>query len=133
MAPHAQFWSPYFGNQEIDLDDDLSAMQKFAVNEGLICMKAMPDYGLLGFKCYPSESGFAVQMRLGGHDPQGQKHDYYSYIFVDTNDSGEITRWETHVSPEYNDFLDFVMGIHGPFKDGLETYNAAAEKIMKEG
>ena len=56
-----------------------------------------------------------------------------NHIFVDTNASGEITRWETHVSPAYNDFLDFVMGIHGPFKDGLETYNAAAEKIMKEG
>ena len=133
MAPHAAFWSPYFGNQVIDLEDDLDTMQKFGINEAVICMKTMPDYGLMGFKCYPSESGFAIQMRLGGHDLQGQQHDYYCYIFVDTNSSGEITRWETHVSPEYNDFLDFVIGIHGPFKNGLKAYNEAAEKKMMKG
>ena len=108
-------------------------MQKFAVNEAVVCMKAMPDYSLLGFKCYPSEAGFAMQVHLGGHDAAGQLHDYYAYQFVDTNASGEITRWETHVSPEYNDFLDHVLGIHGPFKDGLEAYNAAAKNKMTEG
>ena len=133
MAPHAQFWSPYFGDKAIDLDEGLSAMQEFGVNEAIICMKAMPDYSLMDFKCYPSEAGFAMQVHLGGHDADGQLHDYYAYQFVDTNDSGEITRWETHVSPEYNDFLDHVMGIHGPFKDGLEAYNEAAAKKMAEG
>ena len=74
-----------------------------------------------------------MQVHLGGHDAEGQLHDYFAYQFVDTNTSGEITRWETHVSPEYNDFLDHVMGIHGPFKDGLEAYNEAAKKKMAEG
>ena len=133
MAPHAQFWSPYFGDKAIDLDEGLSAMQEFGVNEAVVCMKAMPDYSLLGFKSYPSEAGFAMQVHLGGHDAAGQLHDYYAYQFVDTNASGEITRWETHVSPEYNDFLDHVLGIHGPFKDGLEAYNAAAKNKMTEG
>ena len=47
---------------------------------------------------------------------------------IETNESGEIIRWETHVSPEYNDFLDMVIGVHGPFKDGPEPYMAAVAK-----
>ncbi len=133
MAPHAQFWSPYFGDKAIDLDDGIRAMQEFGVNEAAICMKAMPDYSLMDFKGYPSEAGFAMQVHLGGHDLQGQMHDYYAYMFIDTNASGEITRWETHVSPEYNDFLDFVLGIHGPFKDGRKAYNNAVRNKMMKG
>ena len=132
FADHAKFWSPYFGNREMDLSEDVDETRKFGVGEAYACMHAMPDYSLLGFRCWPSSAGFALQMRLGGHGPGGELHAYYSYIFIDTDDDGRIIRWETHVSPEYNAFMDFVLGMHGPFTDGLESYSEAVMKKMEQ-
>ena len=41
--------------------------------------------------------------------------DFFAYSFIRTNEYGEITHWETHVNPAYNDFLDVAIGEHGPY------------------
>lgn len=51
-----------------------------------------------------------MQSHFGGHDRDGKLHGFYAYGFVETNDDGEITRWETHVSPEYNVILNVAYG-----------------------
>ena len=33
---------------------------------------------------------------------------------------------------EYNDFLDAVIGVHGPFKNGPEAYMEAVAKRLRE-
>lgn len=95
----------------------------------------MPDWAPLDCRCWPSDRGFVMLTHFGGHTPDGVLHDFYAYGFVDTNEKGEITHWETHVSPEYNDFLDAAIGVHGPFpsfKNGAGEYMQAVAKRMQE-
>lgn len=132
FAPHAKYWSPYFGDNLIDLSEYPMSVRKSATMEaGTYCV-TFPDWGPLGFKCWPSENGFVMQTHFGGHDREGKLWEFYAYGFVETNEAGEITRWETHVSPEYNDFLDRAIGIHGPFKEGPEPYMEAVAKKLRE-
>ncbi|MCH4193275.1 MAG: hypothetical protein LKF52_13285 [Butyrivibrio sp.] len=134
FAPHAIYWSPYFGDQTIDLEVYPMSVRKSATMEALSYSITLPDWKPLGFKCWPSDHGFVMQSHFGGHDKDGAMHDFYAYGFVETNDSCEITRWETHVSPEYNDFLDTVIGVHGPFKNGAEVYmEAVGRKLAQAG
>ena len=57
---------------------------------------------------------------------------FYSYGFVETNDQGEITRWETHVSEEYSAFLDVAIGVHGPFRESADPYMEALTQTLQE-
>ncbi len=93
---------------------------------------AIPDWAPLDFKCWASEDGFVMQSHFGGHDKDGVLHDFYAYGFVNTNEDDEIVHWETHVSPEYNDFLDFTLGVHGPFKHGAGEYMQAVGKRLAQ-
>ncbi len=132
FAPHAEYWSPYFGDNLIDLDNWPMSVRKAATMEAATYTITLPDWGPLDFHCWPSDNGFVMQSHFGGHDQAGKLWDFYAYGFVRTNGQGQITRWETHVSPEYNEFLDVVIGVHGPFKEGPEPYMAAVAKKMQE-
>ncbi len=132
FAPHARYWSPYFGNNVIDLDENPVTVQESATMEADTYCLTFPDWGPLDFRCWPSDNGFVMQTHFGGHDSDGKLWDFYAYGFVETNEKCEITRWETHVSPEYNDFLDRAIGVHGPFRDGPEPYMAAVAKKLAE-
>ena len=132
FAPHAKYWSPYFGDNLIDLSDYPISVQKSATMEAATYCVAFPDCGPLDFKCCPSDNGFVMQSHFGGHDKDGELMDFYAYGFVETNEAGEIIRWETHVSPEYNDFLDAAIGVHGPFKHGPKAYMDAVARKMQE-
>lgn len=132
FAPHAKYWSPYFGDNLIDLSEYPMSVRKSATMEADTYCITFPDWGPLGFKCWPSDNGFVMQTHFGGHDKSGKLWDFYAYGFVETNEAGEITRWETHVSPEYNDFLDQAIGVHGPFKNGPAPYMEAVAKKLQE-
>ncbi|MCH3987665.1 MAG: hypothetical protein LKG56_10190 [Lachnospiraceae bacterium] len=132
FAPHATYWSPYFGNNVIDLDNNPMSVQKSATMEAATYSVTMKDWGPLSFECWSSDRGFVMKTHFGGHTEDGVLHDFFAYGFVDTNDKCEITHWETHVSPEYNDFLDVALGVHGPFKNGAGEYMAAVAKKMQE-
>ena len=132
FAPHAKYWSPYFGDHLIDLSEYPMSVRQSATMEASTYCITFPDWGPLDFKCWPSDNGFVMQTHFGGHDEDGKLWDFYAYGFIETNRFGEITRWETHVSPEYNDFLDRAIGIHGPFKNGPEPYMEAVAKKQRE-
>lgn len=132
FAPHATYFSPYFGNNMIDLDNNPMTVQQSATMEASTYCVTLPDWTILSFESWPSDRGFVMKSHFGGHDKDGVMHDFYAYGFVDTNEKGEITHWETHVSPEYNEFLDVVLGVHGPFKNGAHEYMMAVAKKMKE-
>jgi hypothetical protein len=58
---------------------------------------------------------------------------FYSYSFVDTNDKGEVARWETHVNDEYSAFLDVAIGVHGPFHGHTEYVEALRRRLAQAG
>lgn len=132
FAPHAEYWSPYFGDKLIDLETNPISVRQAAAMEASIYCITLPDWAPLDFKCWSSDKGFVMQTHFGGHDRDGKLWDFYAYGFVETNARCEITRWETHVSTEYNDFLDKVIGTHGPFKNGPEPYMDAVAKKLRE-
>lgn len=106
----------------------MSVRKSATMEAGTYCV-AFPDWGPLGFKYWPSENGFVMQTHFGGHDREGKLWGFYAYGFVETNEAGEITRWETHVSPEYNDFLDRGYRHSRPFQGGTGAiYGGSREK-----
>lgn len=132
FADDAVYWSPYFGNNLIDLKTNPISVEESATMEALSYSATFPDWGPLKFDCWPSPDGFAMKTMFGGHDKDGKLMTFHAYGFVKTNSVGEIIRWETHVSPEYNDFLDATIGVHGPFTNGPEPYMEAVAKKLKE-
>jgi len=132
FAEDALYWSPYFGDNVIELRIYPISVKTSATMEAKAYSVTLPDWAPLGFECWPSDNGFVMQTHFGGHKKDGTLVDFYAYGFVKTNELCEITRWETHVSPEYNDFLDVVIGVHGPFKKGPEPYMEALAKKLKE-
>ena len=57
---------------------------------------------------------------------------FYSIGFVETNDQGEITRWETHVDDyEYGPFLEVALGVRGPFH-GTTAYIDALHRALEQ-
>lgn len=132
FADDAKYWSPYFGDNIIDLKTHPMSVRQSATMEAISYSIVFPDWKPLGFKCWASENGFVMQTHFGGHTKEGKFMDFYAYGFVETNENCEIERWETHVSPEYNDFLDVAIGVHGPFKKGPEAYMQAVAKKLKE-
>lgn len=102
------------------MDENPISVRESATMEANTYCLSFPDWGPLGFKCCPSDNGFVMQTHFGGHNKNGNLWDFYAYGFVETNEACEITHWETHVSPEYDDFLDQAIGVHGPSKNGSE-------------
>ncbi|WKY44607.1 hypothetical protein Q5O14_00510 [Eubacteriaceae bacterium ES2] len=131
-ADGALYWSPYFGDNVIDLSKYPISVKDSAHMEAKTYSLTFPDWAPLSFKCWPSDKGFVMQTHFGGHMEDGKFMDFYAYGFVETNEKCQITRWETHVSPEYNDFLDVAIGIHGPFKEGPVPYMQALRKKLQE-
>jgi hypothetical protein len=59
---------------------------------------------------------------------------FYSIGFVDTNDQGQITRWETFPNDEeYGPFLELALGTRGPFKGATEYVDALVKTVEKHG
>lgn len=93
----------------------------------------VPDWGAVDFKCWPADNGFVMKLRWEGHKKKdGKKIGFYSYSFVETNEYGEVTRWETHVNKEYDDFLDVAIGEHGPYADH-RPYIETLRRVCREG
>ena len=132
FSDEALYWSPYFGDNVIELHKHPISITTAATMEAKAYSVILPDWAPLNFKCWPSDNGFAMQTHFGGHTKDGTLIDFYAYGFVETNEKGYITRWETHVSPEYNNFLDVTIGVHGPFKNGPEPYMEALTCKLKE-
>ena len=135
FAPNATYWSPYFGNNKIDLGINPISVEDSATMEALSYSIEFKDWGPVDFECFPSIEGVAWKTHFGGHRKKDDVFmDFYAYSFIKTNEYGEITHWETHVNTDYNDFLDVAIGEHGPYKNGAGAYmKAVTKKLISAG
>jgi len=134
-APHATFWSPYFGNNTIDLEVNPMSVEDAATMEALSYSVEFKDWGVLDFECFPSIEGVAWKTHFGGHRKKDDVlMDFFTYSYIKSNEYGEITHWETHVNSDYSDFLDVAIGEHGPYRNGADAYmKAVMKKLMSAG
>jgi len=132
FADNAVYASPYFtGDQVYPMSEFSMNAATSATNEAAAYALTFPDWAPADFKCWPADNGFVMKTRWEGHMKDGTKMGFYSYGFVETNDRGEITRWETHVNDEYSPFLEVAIGVRGPFH-GTEEYNDAVARTLRE-
>lgn len=130
-APHAEYWSPYFGNGLIDLETNPISVEDSATMEALSYSVEFSDWGPVDFEAFPSVHGVAWKTHFGGHRrSDGVFMDFFAYSYVRTNEYGEIAHWETHVNSDYNDFLDVAIGEHGPYRNGADAYMMAVMKKL---
>lgn len=132
FADDAVYWSPYFGNELIQLSTTPISVSTSATMEAKAYSLRFPDWGPVEFNCWPSDNGFVMKTLFVGHTKDGTKMSFYSYGFVETNDQGEIMHWETHVSEEYSAFLDVAIGVHGPFRESADPYMEALARTLKD-
>jgi hypothetical protein len=132
FAPDAVYWSPYFTGDEIFLFSELPAESaRASTMEAKAYSLTFPDWKPADFKYWPADNGFVMKTRWEGHTKDGTKMGFYSYSFVETNDKGEVSRWETHVNDEYSPFLQVAIGVSGPFH-GTGEYVQALERCLQE-
>lgn len=126
----AVYFSPYFtGGRLIYLRDytvyrslDISIV---AATEEQAYAAEFPDWGPIEFKYWPSDNGFAMKTLFQGRTRQGRAMSFWAGGFIETNDAGAITRWETHVNgEEVGPFLDIAIGRHGPFNSPTAYFKA---------
>ena len=132
FADNAVYASPYFtGDKVIQIPNYSIGAAKSTAMEVTAYSIKFPDWKPVDFKYWPADNGFALKTRWEGHTKDGTKMGFYSYSFVETNQRGEITRWETHNNEEYGDFLEVAIGVRGPFKSNLE-YREALQRCLDE-
>ena len=134
-APDATYASPYFTGDGIRVP--LAALSanagQVATWEAKAYAVKFPDWNPKSFEYWAGDRGFAMKTRWEGTAADGTTMGFYPYGYVDTNDAGELQHWETHVNVEYNDFLDYVIGVHGPFVGPDEYPNALKRTLTAAG
>ena len=133
FADDAVYSSPYFtGEHENRISEIGVSVASYATMEAKAYSFKFPDWKPADFKYWPAENGFVMKTRWEGHTTEGRKMGFYSYGFVETNDEGEVTRWETHVNEEYSAFLDVAIGVRGPFLGNHTPYLEALKRVLEE-
>jgi hypothetical protein len=123
--------------------ESMDMTAKAATMEGTAYAQSFPDWKPVDFQVYPSDRGCAWRTRWEGYTrnatksdgtkiPDGTKMGFYTFSYIDINDEGEITRWETQNNGEYSDFLDVVVHQRPPFKLKGFEYMAALARTLKE-
>ncbi|MBN9634573.1 MAG: hypothetical protein J0H22_04975 [Actinobacteria bacterium] len=130
FAADGVYVSPYFTGDQVFPFSELPAdTAKASTMEAKAYSLTFPDWKPASFNYWPADNGVVMKTRWEGHTKDGVKMGFYSYSFIDTNDAGELVRWETHVNDEYNAFLDVAIGVHGPFH-GTGEYVEALERVL---
>ena len=132
FADDAVYWSPYFGNELIDLKTHPISVAKSATMEAKSYSLVFADWGPKEFKCWPSDNGFVMKTQFAGHTKEGKEMSFFAYGFVETNEYGEIIRWETHVNEDYSAFLKVAIGVSGPFLNNANDYMEAVAIALKK-
>jgi hypothetical protein len=134
FADDAVYASPYFtGDTVLLLRDVAASTAVVATMEAKAYAVRFPDWKPARFTCWPADNGFAMRTRWEGHSVDGVLMGFYSIGFVETNDAGEITRWETFVNDEeYGPFLQAAIGARGPFR-GTEYVDALIRHLTAHG
>lgn len=134
FAPDGVYVSPYFtGDEVFKLSEFPADTAKASTMEAKAYSLSFPDWKPADFAYWPADHGFVMKTRWEGHTTDNVKMGFYSYSFVDTDEHGQITRWETHVNDEYNAFLDVAIGVHGPFHGTGEYLDALERRLAEAG
>ncbi len=134
FAENAVYASPYFiGDEVMPLRESTVSVAASATMEAKAYSVKFPDWKPLEFKYWPADNGFVMKTRWQGHMKNGTAMGFHSYSFVETNDQGEITRWETHVDEEYSRFLEVAIGVRGPFRDRHQYMEALTRHLKANG
>ncbi len=132
FAADAVYSSPYFTGDEVFLFSEFpEESARASTMEAKAYSLTFPDWKPASFKYWPAENGFVMKTRWEGHAEDDIKMGFYSYSFVETNDDGEVTRWETHMNDEYSVFLEVAIGVSGPFQ-GTSEYVKALERCLEK-
>lgn len=130
FAEDGVYVSPYFtGDQVFKLSEFPEDTARASTMEAKAYSLSFPDWKPASFDYWPANNGVVMKTRWQGQTKDGVKMGFYSYSFINTDDDGQITRWETHVNDEYNAFLDVALGVHGPFH-GTGEYLEALERTL---
>ncbi len=134
FADDAVYASPYFTGDEVyKLSEFPEESARASTVEAKVYSLRFPDWKPVDFKYWPADNGFVMKTRWQGNTKDGIEMGFYSCSFVETNDGGEVTRWETHVNDEYSAFLDVAIGVHGPFRVTSEYVEALERRLEEEG
>ena len=133
FAADAIYFSPYFTSSELKLSEVGSKNGEGATLEAQVYALTFPDWKPQDFKYWTADHGFVMKTRWQGTMENDTTMGFYSYSFVDTNEKGEVARWETHVNDEYNPFLEVAVGVTGPFHGHAEYLDALRLRLAKEG
>ncbi len=132
FAPDVVYASPYFtGGESYPLSEFGEQSARASTMEATAYSLTFPDWKPASFMYWPADNGFVMKTRWEGHTKDGKRMGFYSYSFIETNDQGEVTRWETHVNDEYGPFLEVAIGVSGPFH-GTGAYVEALERCLEK-
>ena len=132
FAPDAIYTSPYFTGEDVILMSEAAVdTAKAAYMEAKAYSLVFPDWKPTSFKYWPAENGVVWKTRWQGTTVDGRTMGFYSYSFLETNEDGEIIRWETHVNDEYTPFLEVAIGASGPFQ-GTTAYLEALHRCLEK-
>ena len=132
FAADAIYYSPYFTGEELTLSEVGSKNGEGATLEAKVYGLTFPDWKPSSFKYWAADNGFVMKTRWQGTTADGTAMGFYSYSFVETNEKGEVARWETHVNDEYSPFLEVAIGVSGPFHGHSEYLDALRRRLEKE-
>ena len=82
-APHADYWSPYFGNGTIDLETNPISVEDSATMEALSYSIEFREWAPVDFECFPAVNGVAWKTHFGGYrksDVMMPKMDGYEMV-----------------------------------------------------
>jgi hypothetical protein len=134
FADDGVYASPYFtGDQVFAFKDFPSDTAQAATMEAKAYALTFPDWKPAGFNYWAAENGFVMKTRWQGTSKDGTAMGFYSYSFVETNENGEVSRWETHVNDEYSPFLQVAIGVSGPFHGTGEYLDALRRCLDNAG
>jgi phytoene dehydrogenase-like protein len=134
FADDAVYSSPYFTGEEVlKLSEVPTDAAEAATMEAKAYSLTFPDWKPADFRYWPAPNGLTMKVRWQGTMADGTEMGFYSYSFVETNERGEVARWETHVNDEYSAFLDVTIGVHGPFHGHSEYVDALRKRLAQAG
>ncbi len=134
FADDGVYVSPYFtGDEVFALKDFPADTAQAATMEAKAYSLTFPDWKPASFSYWPADNGFVMKTRWQGTTRDGRTMGFYSYSFVETNEAGEVSRWETHVNDEYSPFLEVAIGVSGPFHGTSEYVDALRRCLDKAG
>ena len=89
------FFTPQSGEREVDWGGGMRS-NRTSIRELEMYWQRIPDFGIERFRIYPSETGWVQVVYWGGTSEDGRHHRREEVDVVDTDEDGNVIRWEAH-------------------------------------